>query len=103
MRLQNELNPEDFEEPYKTKTEIIGTENLIALCKQFGGMSVYITKPDTLLRGAKHAQIRKEFNGYNHAYLARKYNLSDKWIRKICGEGFPKGQMSIYDIHDFED
>lgn len=100
MRWENELKLDDIEEPYKTMAADIGIENLLKLSKQFGGMSIYIPKPDTLLRQAKHAQIKKEFNGYNYAYLARKYNLSEKWVRNICGDDFPKGQMSIYDFED---
>lgn len=103
MRLEDKLKLEDIEEPYKTIAQKIGVDNLVKLAKQFGGMSIYIPKPDTLLRQAKYTQIKKEFNGYNQAYLARKYNLSEKWIRNICGEGYPKGQMTIYDFENYDD
>ena len=102
MRLEDDLMLDDIEEPYKTIAEKIGVENLVKLTKQFGGMSIYIPKPDTLLRRSKYTQIKKEFNGYNHAQLARKYNLSEKWIRNICSEGYPKGQMTIYDFENFD-
>lgn len=102
LRLEDELKIEEIEEPYRTIADKIGIQNLLRLSKQFGGMSIYIPKPDTLLRQAKYTLIKKEFNGYNHAQLARKYNLSEKWIRNICGDGHCKGQMTIYDFENYD-
>lgn len=52
------------------------------VCKLYGGMSIYVPKvsPD-----AKE-NIKKEFNGYNTAFLAHKYNLSQNSVRNIVRE-----------------
>ncbi len=61
------------------------------LYKKFGGFSIYIPKvmPDYEKR------VIAEFNGYNHATLATKYNVSMNTIYKIIREHKPK-QPSLF-------
>ena len=56
------------------------------LYKKFGGFSIYIPKvmPDY------EKKVIAEFNGYNHAVLATKYNVSMNTIYKIIRENKPK-------------
>ncbi|RBQ28400.1 hypothetical protein CRU91_09270 [Aliarcobacter vitoriensis] len=56
------------------------------LYKKFGGFSVYIPKvmPDY------EKKVLAEFNGYNHATLATKYNVSMNTIYKIIRDHKPK-------------
>lgn len=85
-------------ERYKTIAEAIGVENFIKLATIVGGETIYIPKADTFFRPVRDSLILKEFNGYNHVELARKYDLSERWIRNLCGDGFSKRQLSIFDI-----
>ena len=56
------------------------------LYKKFGGFSIYIPKvmPDY------EKKVIAEFNGYNHALLATKYNVSMNTIYKIIREHKPR-------------
>ena len=92
----SELTLDMVPEPHRELAEIIGIENFIKLAKILGGKTVYIPKADSFLRPARDINIKKEFNGYNQAELATKYNLSERWIMEICGHS--EGQLSLLDF-----
>ena len=50
--------------------------------KTYGGVSIYVPKVSP---NAKE-RIVQEFNGYNAAFLAHKYNLSERKVREIVQE-----------------
>ena len=50
--------------------------------KKYGGFSIYVPKVQENYKD----EVIKEFNGYNHAYLATKYNVSLNTIYKIVRE-----------------
>lgn len=50
--------------------------------KTYGGVSIYIPKVSPSAREG----IIKECNGYNFAFLAHKYNLSERKVREIVRE-----------------
>jgi len=84
------------EGPYRDIADTIGVANFIKLAEFVGGSTIYIPKADSFLRPARDLNIKKEFNGYNHSDLAKKYNLSERWIREICGEGHLEGQITLF-------
>lgn len=49
------------------------------ICREFGGISIYIPK---VIPNARE-RVLSEFNGYNTATLAYKYNLSQNQVRQI--------------------
>ncbi len=101
--LINELTPEMIPDGiYREIAEEIGIKNFVKLSELIGGTTFYIPKSDTFLRPVRDLKIKEEFNGYNHADLGKKYNLSERWIRNICGEGHVKGQCSLFDFEDEE-
>ena len=55
--------------------ETIGVENYYKLCSVVGGSTIYLQKPESVLRPVRDAHIKAEFNGYNHPELARKYGV----------------------------
>ena len=89
-----EMIPEGL---YKQIAEEIGISNFYKLAEVVGGATVYIPKPESILRPARDARIKGEFNGYNHPQLAKKYGVTERWVRQLCGEGCAEGQMSIFD------
>mgnify|MGYP000141030663 CR=1 FL=1 len=50
-----------------------------------------------ITRPVRDARIKKEFTGYNHQELARKYGVTERWVRRICGPGQAEGQIGIFD------
>ena len=80
---------------YKKIAKAIGVENLYRLSDAVGGGTIYIPKPDSIIRPVRDARIREEFNGYNHSELAKKYNVTDRWVRLLCGKGILEGQLTL--------
>ena len=50
----------------RTIAEAIGVENFYKLCEVVGGATIYLPKPESVLRPVRDAHIKAEFNGYNH-------------------------------------
>lgn len=95
----NELKPEMIPEGiYREIVEEIGVTNFVKLAELVGGTTIYIPKSEAILRPVRDMQIKKEFNGCNHTELAKKYNLSERWIRKVCGEGHLEGQVTMFEL-----
>lgn len=98
--LSKGLTLDMFEEEglYKKIAAAIGPENFVKLAEVVGGATIYIPKPESLTRPVRDARIKKEFNGYNHLELARRYDVTVRWVRQLCGEGHTEGQLSILDL-----
>lgn len=79
--------------------ETIGLEAYRKLVSNYGGMNLYIYKPETILRELRNAEICDQFNGFNYRELAKKYNLSEKTVREIVSgkkEEPVDGQISFF-------
>lgn len=76
----------------------IGAINLVKLMAIVNGDDIYIPKPDRILIPARDSMIKKEFNGYNFDTLAKKYGLSTGYIKNLCGDGFLRGQCTVFDL-----
>lgn len=86
----------------KELAEIVGIEAYRKLVANYGGMSIYINKSETVLREFRNAEICNSFNGFNYRELAKKYNLSEKTVREIISgrDAEPiDGQMSFPEIY----
>lgn len=96
-RLAKELKPEMLQEGlYQLIAEAVGVEGFYRLAEAVGGTTVYIPKPETLVRPVRDAHIKEEFNGYNHPELARKYGVTERWVRSLCGPGQTEGQLDLF-------
>lgn len=93
--LRLEMLPEGL---YRDIAEAIGPENFVKLAEIIGGATVYIPKPESIVRPVRDARIKQEFNGYNHLELARRYSVTERWVRQICGDGNLEGQVSLLDL-----
>lgn len=85
-------------EIYRTIAEEIGVENFLKLSKLVGGATFYIPKAESILRPVRDLHIKQEFNGYNYQELAIRYDVTERWVRQICGSDNLVGQMTIFDI-----
>lgn len=76
--------------------EQIGVDNMFKVLEVIGGATIYAPKIDTLIKPQRDKQIQAEFNGYNHMELARRYNLTERAVRELCGAGHIEGQISLF-------
>lgn len=81
---------------YRRIAETIGLDNFYRLTCVSGGMTIYIPKPESLIRPVRDAHIKAEFNGYNHVELAEKYDVTERRVRQLCGIGFMEGQIDLF-------
>ena len=63
--------------------EEIGTDNLLKLSVLLGGSSFYLPRRERILRPLRDRKILEEYNGYNTEELARKYEVSQRWVQEI--------------------
>jgi Mor family transcriptional regulator len=60
------------------------TDNIVErFAEEVGGERVYVSRKPRSAWAERNAQLRREFNGRNHAELARKYRLSRSRIYDI--------------------
>lgn len=104
MMERDSITLDDLYGQQRDIAEVIGLTAYIELTKTFGGDDLYIQKYTELLKIPRNKHIREEFAGYNSAELARKYDLSERYIRNICADLIdakrsapPPGQLSFWD------
>ena len=83
--LAREININNLPEAYQDIAQIIGVEATLLLSEYLGGTRFYFRKINGLLMDKRDEQIRKEFTGFNHIELARRYGLTETrmWYRII--------------------
>lgn len=67
----------------KESADAIGADVMRAFCEVFGGSQVYVPKVDRIDALVRHDRIRSEFNGRNHAELARLHRVSLVHVYRI--------------------
>ena len=91
-------------EPIYTFAQIVGFDKALEIAKTFSGESLYMPKYENVVKQFELRKILGDFNGYNYKYLAKKYNLGVRHIRRICGDFAeekksipPEGQINLFD------
>ena len=90
------MSIDDLPDSYQPVAEIVGVEGALRLASHLGGLSFYYPRLDSLLRDRRDAQIRAEFTGGNHRDLARKYQLTESWIREIVSRRPADEQANLF-------
>ena len=92
-----EVTMEDLPESYRDVARVIGVENAVKLSAVVGGLGYYFPQLDGILRKKRDECIRREFNGNNHRELAKKFNLTERWVREIVDEKPPQSPL-LFDL-----
>lgn len=82
-KLWESIRTEDLPDPYGDIADLIGKENTLLLASSFSGTTIYLPKLNKVTAKIRNAQIRKEFNGGNYKQLAKKYGVSEAWVRIV--------------------
>jgi Mor family transcriptional regulator len=78
-----EIPIESLPEAYQEVAQVFGVAGALRLAQHLGGVRVYFPKLDSLVRSKRDEHIRREFTGFNHRELARKFGLTETWIREV--------------------
>lgn len=104
MERKDEIDIKELPEPYDTIAEALGADAAIVMAKTFGGEQIYFPKLETIEKPLRYRKMLGDFNGYNYKYLARKYNLSVRHVKRLMGEFAEEkqnepipGQMSLFE------
>lgn len=96
--IENDIILNMLPETHKQIVSVIGINAFIALCKDYGGATLYIPKIDNIERIIRDAQIKEDYkNGMSYKEMREKYKLSEAHIRRILDEEDMPGQISIFD------
>ena len=104
-KLLESLRLEDLNGNARELAELIGMEAFIRLVGVYGGTSsLYVPKAEQLVLPVRDELIRREFDGGNSTQLARKWGLTERYIREIVKEKLKElriapgpGQISLWD------
>lgn len=86
------------DELWKDLAADIGIENFCTMLSHIGGMQMYVPRLDRVLIPARDKLIKKEFDGSNFAFLAKKYSLTERTVRDIIAGGEILGQISMEEL-----
>ncbi|SDU27114.1 Mor transcription activator family protein [Desulfobacula phenolica] len=86
MSQWDEIEIDDLEGDMIDIAETIGLSAAKKLLTVFGGESIYIPKPESVIRSLRDRKIYQEFKNDNYRQLAARYNLTTRQIRAIIKE-----------------
>lgn len=77
------LSLDDLDEEQRELAECIGLQAYKRLITDYAGLTLTVRTPERIIIPLRNADIRKEFDGHNFYFLARKYGLHEKTVRNI--------------------
>ncbi|MBP3812330.1 MAG: hypothetical protein J6E49_04370 [Acidaminococcaceae bacterium] len=87
----------DLPEQLQEVLRLTGLENFVELCFLMSGTTLYIPKLDRIVSPARARLLAREFNGGNYAQLAKKFDITETWVRQtINRENWKKRQLSLF-------
>ncbi|MFT3952027.1 MAG: Mor transcription activator family protein [Oscillospiraceae bacterium] len=72
-------NSNIYNEIYKELIELIGFENTLKICSQFGGQQLSLPKR-LYSKDYVECKVVEEYNGTNIKQLAKKYSYTERWV-----------------------
>lgn len=92
---------EDLPASYQEVANLVGVENAVKLSEHLGGLPYYFPKIDGLLERKRNEMIRKDrASGMDYRDLAKKYKLTEVWIRQIVDHKEDDKQISLFKTGD---
>jgi len=76
-------HPEAVLHPFDALVGTEGFDTIYTLCEIIGGATIYIPSTRKIFAQCLEKEALREFNGYNHEAVARKFGFSDRHLRRI--------------------
>jgi len=83
LRQAAQNHPESILHPYDALINKDGFDTIYTLCEIIGGATIYVPSIRKMFAQCLEKEALREFNGYNHEALARKYGFSDRHLKKL--------------------
>lgn len=93
--IRNNVLIEDLHPTIQMLADIVGIEGALRISAECGGTNVYIPKVENSLLAARGRAIVKAFNGSNYQDLARKFKVSDVYVRDVVKKARAAIRMGI--------
>ena len=77
------LTPELLDSDQRELAEIIGWDAYRKLLVNYAGCTIYIKKPERIVKQNRDEEIFRKFKGGNYRELAKEFRLSESAVRKI--------------------
>ena len=88
-----------FRDPINAKPSEPNEMTLLRLCDVHNiPLATNIATAEVLIHGLERGDL--DWRDIVHPELARKYGVTERWVRQLCGEGKLEGQMSLLDYGD---
>ncbi|MDD3847183.1 MAG: Mor transcription activator family protein [Syntrophorhabdaceae bacterium] len=81
--IRDNILVEDLHPTIRMIADIVGIDGAIKISAECGGTNIYIPKLEISLAKARARAIVKAFNGSNYLDLARKFKVSDRYVRSV--------------------
>lgn len=81
--MQAEVKIEDLHPTLQMIADIVGLEGALKISAECGGTNVYIPKLENALGKARERAIVKAFSGDNYQDLAKRFKVSDRYVRTV--------------------
>lgn len=82
-----ELKIDDMPRAFRDLVDAIGIEAAAKLSASYPGMSIYVPKPETIFVRPRNEMIRRDVRTLSYREVARKYDLTEQWVRQIADHG----------------
>lgn len=74
---------EDLAPTLQMLAGIVGLEGALGISAEYGGMNIYIPKLENSLVKPRERAITRAFTGENYQDLARRFKVSDRYVRTV--------------------
>jgi len=83
IRKAAEQHPALILQPFDALIGLEGFDALYTLCENVGGATVYIPTARKMFAECLAQEAFREYNGFNHEILAKKYGYSARHLRRL--------------------
>lgn len=84
--IKNKITIEDLDESKQDVASVIGIENYIKLCEEFGGTSLFFPKMDSLTKNYIYKKVIELKDIMTKYQIAKMLDLSKSTVYKIINE-----------------
>ncbi len=84
--IKDKISLKDLDEAKQDVASVIGIDNYIRLCEEFGGTSLFFPKMDNLAKSLVYKKVIELKDVMTKHQIAKMFNLSKSTVYKVINE-----------------